>query len=158
MPRPSALAKSCCTRPMLLNPSVLFFCLSASLMPFRVDAVVVVACARQRLPLPPSPLPSASRAPVNFVVLPPASCLDYYAMHCGKAILLLLFSSRSSAVPACSVSGCPCLALSLWEFPLPLRSPKVFRGLVSAEWSVYTPCVSFFLPYGLLKSEFQQQL
>lgn len=30
------------------------------------------------------------------------------------------FPSRSGAVPACSVSGCPCLALSLWEFPLPL--------------------------------------
>lgn len=106
---------------MLLNPSVLFFCLSASLMLFRVDAVVVVARARQRLLLPPSPLPSASRAPVNFVVFPPC-LLSWTTMRCtvGRPSCCSFSEPKQRGASLQCVSGCPCLALSLWEFPLPL--------------------------------------
>lgn len=104
-----------CTCQILLHMSDVVKSLCVVLLSLCLsDAVSGRRCCRSRLrsaevAASTLPLPSASWAPVNFVVLPPASCLDYYAMHCGKAILLLLFRAEAARCrPAV------CLAALVW--------------------------------------------
>lgn len=105
---PSALAKACCTCLMLLQPSVLFLSLPLFLVCFgSVLAAVVVSAA---LDGGFASLPPVRQTPVNFVVLPAASCLDYTVVHCGKVISLLFFKRRQLGARLCLSADKSCLA------------------------------------------------
>lgn len=136
----------CCYIPLCCS------CLGLSLSLSR-SALLLCLLRQHRLLLFP-----VRQTPMNFVVLPAASCLDYSVVHCGKEISLLFSKLVCRMMSLATVK--PCLAvcvlflnfiLTLWEFPLLLWYPEVFRGLVLADWSIYAPCVSSFSPLWLVK-------
>lgn len=155
---PSTLAKACCTCLMLLYPSVLFLprSLSPSLWCVLGRCCCCVCCVNTDCSFS---LLDRHLWTLLFCLLPPVwitlSCTVGRWSRCS-------FPSWSSVVPACDESSYsqPSQALfsslsffflTLWEFPLPLRYPEVFRGLVLADWSIYAPCVSSFSPLWLVK-------
>lgn len=88
--------------------------------------------------------PPVKQTPMNFAALPSASCLQCIV---GKLADCSLVSWGCQV--GMSVAGffkhCRSPPLS------PLWSPRVFRGLVWANWSIYTPCVSSISPLWLVK-------
>lgn len=132
---PSTFAKACCTCLMLF---VIILCWSFFFL-FLSCVLGQWCCCVCCLARPP-----VKQTPMNFAALPSASCLQCIV---GKLADCSLVSWGCQV--GMSVAGffkhCRSPPLS------PLWSPRVFRGLVWANWSIYTPCVSSISPLWLVK-------
>lgn len=140
---PSALAKACCTCLMFSIP-LCCSCLSPSLMCFW-SALFSNLLRQQRLLFLFFPVRETL---VNSCCF--ACCLlsgiREGALWEGDLLYLLFFNLKQIVMGLATAE--PCLArcvcfsflfflfLTWLEFPLLLGSPKVFRGLVLADWSI----------------------
>lgn len=111
---PSAIAKACCTC-LMFHPSVLFF-LFLSLMCF--GSTLLLCLLHQQRCL----LFLARQTPMNFVVLPAASCLLCPVLHCGKAAFFRANAAGCQVVMSLAAVR-PCLALCICFFFLLCGSP-----------------------------------